>query len=372
MLRRRSFSAEGSCEVEIISVHLESEPLIDAFAYRGFMYGWNFENQLVIYSVNSLIDDLSVAYGSAGLSAAYALFCSRGIGATSEMTTAFRNRSSGEARTLRLSSEPLVRAENIAPFRHVIDMQITYDRLYLATETGLFIMPLRTAQLIDNRSMSPKLEREGECIAVNTGLRAVGASFGTEGLYVVANEVSSAIGPRTSWFLPVTSVRSSLGASTLVNFPSQEEAQTIPTTVAHGTDGRAVALSEVLVGDSESFSSRTVGANGYIFWDARYRRMFDVMQRLADTRGRWFTDSKDQEADIGQKPIKVISAAFTGNYSLILETTDGIVVVRDGEDQLVQGGPSISMRTYRNSWRYRRLLTATSKTGVWLHASLDG
>lgn len=370
MLRRRSFSAEGKCEVELISVRFDSELLIDVFAYRGFIYGWNFENQLLVYSVDALIDELGTTYGPAGLSAAYGLFCSRGIGATNEMKTAFESRDFNETNSLELSPQPLVRAENIALFKHVIDMQVTYDRLYLATEMGLFIMSLLPAQLIEERTLSPELEREGECIAVNTGLRAVGASFGTDGLYVVANEISEVMGPRTSWFLPVTSVRSSLGASTFVNFPSQEETQRIPITVARGTSARAVALSEVLVGDLDSSSLRTVGSNGYVFWDPRYRRMFDVAQQLADSTGRWFTESDGLEPDTDTDPIKIISAAFTGNYSLILETTDGIVVVRDGEDQKIQTGSVISMRTYRNSWRYRRLLTATSAEGVWLHASL--
>jgi hypothetical protein len=288
------------------------------------------------------------------------------------MKSTFRNRDFSETRSLELSPQPLVRAENIAMFNHVIDMKITYDRLYLATEIGLFVMELLSAKLTEERTLHPELAREGECIAVNTGLRAVGASFGTGGLYIVANESSEAMGPRTSWFLPVTSVRSSLGASTLVNFPSQKETQRIPIAVARGTNARSVALSEVLVSDFDSSSLRTIGSNGYVFWDPSYRRMFDVAQRLADSTGRWFTESNGLEPNTNSVPIKVISAAFTGNYSFIQETTDGIVVVRDGEDQLIQAGSTISMRTYRNSWRYKRLLTATSADGVWLHASLDG
>jgi hypothetical protein len=358
--------------VEVISVQLQGERLIDMFAYRGFLYGWNFENQLLVYSVDSIIGELGASYGPRGLAAAYGLFCSRGIGATDEMKTAFNNRSADTAEALEVSTLPLVRAENVASFKHVIDMKITYDRLYLATEMGLFILSLLPARLIEEQVFSPHLEREGECIAVSTGLRAVGASFGTEGLYVVSNDVSELMGPRTSRFLPVTSVRSSLGASKLVNFPSQEETQIIPISVAHDKSARAVALSEVLIGDVESASLRTIGSNGYVFWDPRYRRMFDVAQRLADSTGRWFTEKDEQELPNESDPIKVISAAFTGNYSLILETTDGIVAVRDGEDHLVQTGSMFSVRAYRDSWRYRRLVTATSESGTWLHATLNG
>lgn len=358
--------------MEIISVQLEGELLIDLFAYRGFLYGWNFENQLVVYSVEALIERLGSVHGLQGLSAAYALFCSRGIGATPAMKSAFQGRSPGQSEILSLTAEPLVRAENISPFKHVIDMHITYDRLYLATDAGLFICPLISEALIEERAIDLGLEYEGECISVSTGLRAVGASFGTSGLYVVANESSELLGPRRSWFLPITSVRSSLGGGTLANFPSQEEMQTIPVQVTRGERAREVALSEVTVTDSALLNTRTVGSDGYLFWDPRYRRMFDVASQRRNVVGRWYVDPAETELSGDEAPSHVISAAFTGNYFLVLETSAGIVAVREGEDQLFQSGSTISVRTYRNSWRYRRLVTSTSRDGVWLHATLDG
>jgi len=369
---KQSYSAEERSELEVVSVRLSGEQMIDLFAYRGYLYGWNYENELVVYRVESLIDELEVAYGARGLSAAYALFCSRGIGATDDMKVAFRNRESRESLLLELSPQPLARAKNIARFKHVIDMKITYDRLYLATECGLFVMSLSPDQLEAQRIFNPDLEREGECLAVNTGLRAVGASFGNGGLYVVANESSEVLGPRRSWHLPITSVRSSIGAARLVNFPSQEESQTIPITVVRGENRRSVSLSEVSLDEGETSSLRTIGANSYVFWDSQYRRMFDVATRMADYSSRWFNQTYGLDSNTDFVPIKVVSAAFTGNSSLALETIDGIVLIREGGDHSIQSGPTVSMRTYRTSWRFRRLVTATSTNGVWLHAALGG
>jgi len=316
---------------------------------------------------------LEDAFGDEGLAVAYGLFCSRGIGASEVMKTAFRQTSSAMEREFRLHSRPHVRAENAGPFKHVIDMKITYDRLYLATEHGLFIGDLHPDQLEDERRLDLASTREGECISVNTGLRAVSASFGLEGFLVIANEPDQSLGPRKEWMVPVPSVRTSIGGSTLANFPSQEEIQRIPVTLSRGRNPRQVALVGMTLDGIDNGNLSTVSEGGYVLWDSRHRRIIDVAAERTDEMGRWVSeDFIDATAAEDTTTEQIISASFTGNSFLAMETSEGMILTRDGENRLVQTGPTISMRTYWNSWRFRRLATATSREGLWLYAAFAG
>src|SRR5450830_1873714 len=117
--------------------------MADAFCYRNQIYCWTYANELLVFDVDEVSRTLRRDHGEIGLAAAYAFFSSRGIGATPDQRDAWHKVLDSESRpdsiyTLKLDVEPKTRIGTGAEFYSCLDMLVYYDRLYVASEAGMY------------------------------------------------------------------------------------------------------------------------------------------------------------------------------------------------------------------------------------------
>jgi hypothetical protein len=128
--------------VRLFAVRLSSPSFEDAFVYRTSLYCWTFEGRLRIYSVADI--ERAIHSGNeAGSLLTYALFHSRGIGAQVDQVAAWQDSWSPRFERpapLDIDAEaiPYVEYRIGLEADSLLDLLIFYDRLYFATDAGLF------------------------------------------------------------------------------------------------------------------------------------------------------------------------------------------------------------------------------------------
>lgn len=351
-----------------VAVILDDATIVDAFAYRSKLYCWTLENQLQIYRINAIIAALERQYGPKGLGVAYGLFSSRGIGASRDMRRAFRHLKPGQE-PLNIAVEPEFTITFSQSFNFLLDFRLYYDRLYMATEKGTFAAPADDDFL--QGADSPQLEvlHEEHSYSLSTGLRAVATSLGKLGLSIIVNEPNEDLGRRTSINLPGMSVRSMISASRVANFPSNDQYVLYRTRVSTSEDKRDIAISDVFVDEKAVDHTRGSDADGYAYWDGRHKRVITASSTEVSAFMPATGNASETVAGTYQLDSEPLSVSITGNNYVTIETVSRVVLTKHDNEIEYVTGPCLSVRTYKGALRFRRLVTCSAESGLWLIAA---
>lgn len=351
-----------------IAVVIGTDEISDAFAYRGSLFCLGLDNTLRIFRIRSVVDALEGQHGERGLAAAYALFSSRGIGSTAAMRTAFASLDGEGLQVLPLSVDPDLTLRLGVQAEFVIDMRIYYDRLYLATDKGAFATWASFDALADKSVLTLDRLHEACVYSLSTGLRAVGMSLGELGLFIRTNESNDPQVPSRDIEITSQSVRSSISSSWVANFPSDDEYELYKSVVDQGDKPSNVSLSGVDEYAGQQSPSLRGEAPGFLFWDSRYQRMVESAEGGLSTYRPQGTRVRRKQVSLSQR---VLSTTVTGNHFFAIEMDEAVQLSKWGDGFVLETGPCLSVRSYVNSFRYKRLVTCSAKAGLWMAAGFE-
>lgn len=358
----------------LVAVTLGSTAIEDAFVYRTSLYCWTFDGDLRVYSVAD-IERAIVRESDAGSLLTYALFHSRGIGARADQIDAWHLRSSaedGNRVTIDAERVPYVETRVGVDADVLLDFLIFYDRLYFATDGGLF-----SVEPFDPFSPPPvigaELRLRDPCYAAEGGLGAVAASCGPKGLRLLLGEATGAAS-RTKRAAAV-SVRAELGYGTVVNHRTRTDYEFLAGEVSDQAHGHVMTdVHRAKMARSENVRA-AIGVDGidaeFTLWDRSRLVMFSrgevlsVSVVVADRERRLNSVRVIGRYEAGAR---VVSATRVGR-EFAVETEDGVTFVGEHHAVSADTGPVVSLRSYPRSHRYQRLVTATAKSGLWLIAA---
>ena len=176
--------------MQIFSLCLVGAPIENTFIYRTSLYCWTFEKRLRIYAVADLETAAAAQDAERSQLINYILFHSKGFGASPDQLFAWHNwqqrheEDSVDNPALVIDGEAVphievnVRVDGDA----LLDMLMYYNRLYLATNGGLYsVEPFDAADppvgfLDADRKVSDA------CYSASAGLGTIAASCGPKGL----------------------------------------------------------------------------------------------------------------------------------------------------------------------------------------------
>jgi len=370
--------------MRIFRILLSGAPIEDVFIYRTQLYCWTFDQRLRIYNVSDIEDAIERYEVDRGPGVCYALFHSRGIGASARQVMSWRSFSAMPPNYL----DPIVIDSESVPYREIparidadalLDLLIYYDTLYFATRNGLFVLDLAENRGDFTSIVVPVARIREACYSTSAGLGAVGASCGPAGLRLLFGgiEVNGSEPPPVKKVSDI-SIRSDIGYGSVVNYPSRSEYEFLSGPIiatARGGMLTDVSPSRVLV-SSELRESTSAGVTEgeYVLWDRSRLLVFEDEEvwslsvvRSADVRK---LNRRRDVASYGELVGRIISVVRIGR-SFALESDKALVLISSNDHQVVSTGPVIALRSYPRSHRYQRLATATSEQGVWMLA-VDG
>lgn len=343
------------------SAYIDEPAALDVFAYRGFLFVLTFEGRLLQYDIAQLATEMHNADDKAGLAVAYGLFSSKGIGSSPEMRTAWKGFPNSSHR-LTIKPAPMARSSFLVDAAAHLDMRIFYNQIFLATDVGTFRVPLQQqGTLPDSRAEMERLvDKPTE--SLSTGLGAVGASLGDEGL-AVFTEVGTKE-KRRQTRLEVRSLRSSIGWGNTVNHPTHDSYEVLSSKVSADKSGHKTLVG-VSLPTGPASNSESLGEDAYAVWETG--RLLVGSASGVNSHGRFTGRQRNLTYSTeGHTPLWL---GATGNRCIVTETPHRIIVTRGDESALLHAGPAASIRTFPGSIRYKRLIAATVEGGILLSAA---
>ncbi|MGO4189044.1 hypothetical protein [Pseudarthrobacter sp. TAF60_1] len=325
------------------------------------MFVLTFEGQLLQYDVAQLAREMQAADGEAGLAVAYGLFSSKGIGSWPEMRDAWKGFPS-PSHNVKISPVPMARSSFVIDAAAHLDMRIFYNQIFLATDVGTFRVPLRQQGTLpeDREEIERLVDKPTE--SLSTGLGAVGASLGDEGL-AVFTEVG-AKDRRRQIRLEVRSLRSSIGWGNTVNHRTHDSFEVLSSQVVSSKSGHKTLVGVTSPTEGAS-DSQSLGEDSYAIWDTG--RLLVGSAAGVNSHGRFNGRHRTLTYSTGGRPLLWLGA--TGNRCIVTETPNRVAVTRGEESALLHEGPTASIRTFPGSIRYKRLIAATVEGGFLLSAA---
>jgi len=254
----------------------------------------------------------------------------------------------------------------------LLDMLIFYDRLYFATDGGLFSLGSQGIE-VNNRVHRPELRVSDPYYSASAGLGAVAASCGSKGLRLLLHDFDSEGRGTKSTKAAGESLRAELGYGSVVNFKSLTDYEFLVGATEKGPRGENILISTRRA--SKSFdgpSERLIEQDppDYVLWDRSRLLVFVDGQGVSVG-----VDIRSDARPLGRSRTVVHYGGVLGSVlsaavlkgAVSIEGEHAVAVVADNDETAVAPtGAVISMRTYPRSHRYKRLVTVTSETGLWM------
>lgn len=360
-------------------------PIEDAFLYRSTIFCWTFDGAMLRLPVRALEQALYRDFGEAGLAVSSLLFHSGGLGASSEQAEAWwRNiahyAEESDFGLIEIDLSTVEHTEHRLAIEadDVLDMLAYADRLYLATDGGLYSNDLTS-------NFKSKVEPASHRISVPTYAAAVSfgtvaASCGEAGLRVLfddfgwSGEEPDREGEKVSDY----SVRAEYASGRLLNYRSQSEIELFRGEVVEASAPRSQSEARVIVGlnavgGAEEDLLGRFGSTNLEFvtsWRGKLLVLADgrVMSRTLRRRDDRLT-AQGQVKTIGQYRGRPLSAVRVRNR-LLVETSEELLALSSNDDGAESGykrigtGPVVSLRAFPNSKRYRDMAIVTSEAGL--------
>ncbi|MDI2034755.1 hypothetical protein PJL15_01877 [Paenarthrobacter nitroguajacolicus] len=344
-----------------VSAFFNEPNALDVFAYRGFLFVLTFNGRILQYDVAELARQMQSEAEESGLAIAYGLFSSKGIGAWPEMKTAWQSFHLSEQR-LKITPIPMARSRFVIEASAHLDMRVFYNQMFLATDTGTIRIPLGPRGTLPEDREDIELLVDKPTESLSTGLGAVGASLGDEGLAVFTNVGSK--GKSSLIRLDIRSLRSSIGWGNTVNHPTHDSYEVLPSEVAESKSGRRTLVG-VRAPAEVATDSETLDEDSYAVWESG--RLLVGNMSGVDSHGRFTGRRRSLTYSSDGSPLLWLGA--TGNRCIVTETPTRVEVMRGEESTVLFEGPTASIRTFPSSQRYRRLIASTVEGGFLLSAA---
>ena len=345
-----------------LSLFVEESRALDVFAYRGKLFVLTYEGAIQTYDVSQLAQDLAAAHGDTGLVIAYGLFSSIGIGASPEMKAAWKNFDHASSHTLSFHASPASETRSIADASVYVDMRIYYNRLYLATDRGTFATRLDADGRLSNAGADMERLTTERTESLSTGMGAVGASLGDEGL-AIFTEVGGRE-PGVHHRIERRSLRSSIGGGRSVNYPTHSSFESLSSTINLDALGRRT-LVDVAASTSDADKEIELSEGSYAIWEAG--RLLIGDETGVTSLGR-MVNKKSRQVSSATRRERPLSLGVTGNRIVVTESPQRITAARGDQEIVLREGPAVSVRTFSGSRRYKRLIAATVEGGLLLSA----
>ncbi|MEJ1195175.1 hypothetical protein [Pseudarthrobacter sp. CCNWLW207] len=347
-----------------LSAFIDEPSALDAFAYRGNLYVLTFDGRLLTYDVQHLVRDLSDAHGQTGLAVAYALFSSKGIGAGPEMKSASVALDQVPSSMLRVKSSPSSSFQIPIEASALLDMRIFYNQIFLAADIGTYRFRLDSAGKLSEGNLKPERMLAAPTESLSTGMGAVAASLGDEGLAVFLDV--HAREPSRETRIESRSLRSSIGWGQAINHPTHDSYEVLKSETIKDPSGKTMLVAVSRANDQPHNGPESRGSGTYAFWE--FGRMLvgnhvgvASFGRLSSHgRRRAVTNSFD-----GKLPL---SLGVTGNRCIVTETRAHVTAARGDRSVVIHHGEAASVRTFGGSQRYQRLIASTVEGGLLLSA----
>lgn len=359
-------------------LHLSGATIEDAFIYRSSLYCWTFHRTLRVYAVADLEFAAGAQAGNSSDLLAYCLFHSRGLGANTRQSRA--SSAAWETGTADLYVQ--LDAENVPYYEidinmeadSVLDMLIYYDRMYLATDGGLFALDGFDEQEDSGERLTARPRIKQACYAASAGLGTVAASCGTQGLSLLLDVPGGVLADDApARKVSDTSLRAEIGFGTVVNHQTRTDFEFLIGDVDRA--GGSSYLRDVHRGRTErsdvvrSAMQELESDGQFALWDQSRMLLFSSANAISVSVMRNNDErrlNKVREVSRYQNAVsRVVSAARVGRFFAV-EDEDSVALVSPGNVRTISTGPAVSVRTYPSSRRYQRLTTATSASGLWL------
>lgn len=370
-------------------------PVEDAFIYRSTILCATYSKQLLRFDVATVEKALQQQYGPFGDACAYLMFHSRGLGADRPQIAAWRAlrndwAADGHDEHFYLDLSELEHSEEVLQIDadDVLDMIAYFNRLYLATDGGLYSTNVYRHR--DDTTSFPERRTPIPTFATTVSYGAVAASCGDNGLQVIFDDFgwigshSNGKVQRVSDF----SLRVEYASGRLLNYRSGSDIELFRGDVVRSDEKSRSPVRRAMTSMSEASDEQAI-----------LSRAFSLDQSAADlittspgsimilANGQAWSRTLRTHA----KQLEVQgSPMFLGRYEgvpiavtpvadrIAVETTEDLFVISPGTEDSsgecvsVGVGPIVSMRGFPRSKRYRNVAVASNDIGLNLIGIVPG
>lgn len=362
-------------------------PIEDAFIYRSTILCATYSKQLLRFDVATVEKALQQQYGPFGDACAYLMFHSHGLGADRPQIAAWRALRNewaayGHDEHFDLDLSELEHHEEVLNIDadDVLDMIAYFNRLYLATDGGLYSTNVFRHR--DDAASSPERRMPIPTFATTVSYGAVAASCGDNGLQVIFDDFgwlsshSNGKVQRVSDF----SLRVEYASGRLLNYRSRSDIELFRGDVVRSDETRRSSVRRAMTSmsgasDEQSTLSKAFSLDrsaadlittspGSIMILANgqaWSRTLRTRKKQLDVQGPLQSLGRYEGVPIAVTPIA---------DRLAVETTEDLFVISpdtgDASGECVSAGigPAVSMRGFPRSKRYRNVAIATNDLGL--------
>lgn len=342
-----------------ISVHVDEPRAADVFAYRGWIFVLTYDCRLLAYPTPVIVEALEQSHKTRGAIAAYALFSSKGIGASAVSKATWKGFNHSSNISLAFDAPAPIDLGFKADSLAVMDLHIYYDRIYIATDGGTWVVGINSGGSDELVSDARRLTSDST-ESLSVGMGAVAASLGTNGLAVFL-DAWQPTSPREAR-VDRDSLRASLGWGRATNYPSDNSYETLD--VDRSERKGRVVIDEVR---APKETATELAEGSYALWSTG--RLLVADGGGISSRGQVTANSRSRliaERENARRPLWV---GATGNRLIVTESSNSLEVSRGDRVVTLYEGPIGSARTFPGSQRYQRLIAATVEGGFILTAA---
>lgn len=360
-------------------------PIEDAFVYRSTILCWTFGGAMLRVPVPAVERALERDFGEAGVAVSALLFHSGGLGASADQSEAWWRNIAYDAEDsdfglIEIDLSTVEHSEHRLGIEadDVLDMLAYADRLYLATDGGLFSNDLTSDFNSNVEPASHRISVPTYAAAASYG--SVAASCGEAGLRMLFDDFgwSGRTADHRAERVSDYSVRAEYASGRLLNFRSHSEIELFRGDVVEASAPRSPNEARVIVGLEavdeagddllDRFDSADV--DFVTSWLGKLLVLAGgrVMSRTLRRRDDRLT-AQGQVKTIGHYRGKPLSAVRVRDR-LLVETSEELLALSSDDDEAGNGyqrvgtGPVVSLRAFPNSKRYRDMAIVTSEAGL--------
>jgi hypothetical protein len=359
------------------AIRINDDQIEDAFVYGTNVFCWTYDRVLRIYAVGDIERAAETLAPDGAAAINYALFHSRGTGASPGMSAAWseawsRGRDAVPPIVVESGVVPHVDVNVDVDAGDVLDILVFYGRLYFATDNGLFSVEPFVRETLPRRVRADS-RVQVPCYSLSAGLGTVAASCGPGGLHLLLDDVRLTSDRRRARKLAPESLRAEIGFASVVNHRSRADFEFYSGTTVDTDHGRvlskvrkAIPSRSLEVGPTIDDLASNVE---FTLWDQSRLIVFQrgtIMSVSVIRNGDERTLNRARGIGKYRSGVdRFISASRVGRY-LALESEKAVTFVGNDETSHIGTGPLVSCRSYPRSVRYRRLVTATGESGLWM------
>jgi hypothetical protein len=370
--------------MRLFSLLLEDAPIEDVFIYRTSLYCWTFENHLRIYAIKDLEAAAIATDPDRSPLINYTLFHSRGLGASLDQQAAWHDWAGPYEADI---DPPIVINGEAVPYIEVnvqmegdalLDLLMYYDRLYLATNGGLYAVESFDPAELPFGTLEAERKVPDACYSASAGWGTIAASCGPMGLRLVLDDLRWGSHGRETRKASDESVRSEIGYGSIVNHRSRFDYEFLAATTENTEKGRVLIDTRTANVTRSTYVDNRLSNIGqgidFTFWDRSRLVVFgngtalSVSVIVSDNQRRLNRARKVGEY---RGVISRIISAARVEQSFAVESDRSVSFISSNRIKSVETGRVVSLRTYPNSRRYQRLTTVTSEQGVWMFGLIE-